>query len=623
MLEQMRKSSQSLLIYVLFGIVIAVFIINFGPQSRGGGNGCEGAMGGDESAAHVAGETVSAQAFRAAFMLLGGANQPPQMLKLRRFKEGVMDRLIERELLAQEALRLGYMVSEEDVHKMLLEGRIIGLGIPHTIPRIQKDGVFNYDLFKTFTQFELGLTPDRFVEQQERELLATQVRDLLRASVRVSPEEIKTEFEIKNRQINLEYVRFPSRKYEAAVEPTAEESTAYVMANEAKLKETFTQRRQMYTDVPQEARLRQILVKAGESATAKDKSAASTEAQGQDNNNDKNNDKSDDKKEDKPASQTDTRELAAARKRAEALAARIVKAGSESFAAVAREASDDSDSRALGGDLGWRRKGTLGISDSDEAKVFGAKPGEVIGPLKSTKTEAWVLISTSATRQGTLTFDQVKIELAEEQLKQQKAVEIARRHADAVVAQGKSAPDKSLKELYPGARASDDDAAGSKTSSTTSSPASTKPGAKTSKTGAPAAAAPDLDARAEETGLFARRGTVIEQIGDSPELARAAWSLTTASPLAGPFEIAGSYVVVRLKERKDPDPAELAKKKLELQRDAELAKWNEVFTGWVKHRCLEAKSAGKITVNNTMLKYEDSQETPAYQPCGDATRRPS
>ena len=35
MLEQMRKSSQSLLIYVLFGIVIAVFIINFGPQSQG------------------------------------------------------------------------------------------------------------------------------------------------------------------------------------------------------------------------------------------------------------------------------------------------------------------------------------------------------------------------------------------------------------------------------------------------------------------------------------------------------------------------------------------------------------------------------------------------------------
>ena len=38
MLKQMRQQSRSLLIYVLFGIVIAVFIINFGPQSPGGCN---------------------------------------------------------------------------------------------------------------------------------------------------------------------------------------------------------------------------------------------------------------------------------------------------------------------------------------------------------------------------------------------------------------------------------------------------------------------------------------------------------------------------------------------------------------------------------------------------------
>jgi len=250
MLEQMRKSSQSLLIYVLFGIVIAVFIINFGPQARNGGSGCENPMGGDESAARVGGEQVSTQAYHYAFMLLGGAGQPAQMMRLRRFKETVMDRLIERERLAQEAERLGFSVSEEDVNKMLVEGRIIGLGIPHTIPRIQKDGVFNYDAFKTFAQFDLGLTPDRFVEQQQRELMAAEVRDLMRASVTVSPEEIKTAFDAKNRQVNLEYVRFPSRKFEGEVEPTADEIAAYAKANEAKLKETFTQRKQMYADMP-------------------------------------------------------------------------------------------------------------------------------------------------------------------------------------------------------------------------------------------------------------------------------------------------------------------------------------------------------------------------------------
>ena len=50
MLEQLRRSSQSLLIYVLFGIVIAVFIINFGPQSQGG---CESSVSRASYAAKV------------------------------------------------------------------------------------------------------------------------------------------------------------------------------------------------------------------------------------------------------------------------------------------------------------------------------------------------------------------------------------------------------------------------------------------------------------------------------------------------------------------------------------------------------------------------------------------
>jgi hypothetical protein len=117
---------------------------------------------------------------------------------------------------------------------------------------------------------------------------------------------------------------------------------------------------------------------------------------------------------------------------------------------------------------------------------------------------------------------------------------------------------------------------------------------------------------------------VVEQIGDSPELAKAAFDLKPDAPLAGPFDIAGSFVIVRLKERKDPDLQELAKKKDELQRDAELVKWNEVLTSWVKSRCQQEKSAGRITVNRSILKYEDTQAPTTYEPCvGDeAPRRP-
>ena len=43
-------------------------------------------------------------------------------------------------------------------------------------------------------------------------------------------------------------------------------------------------------------------------------------------------------------------------------------------------------------------------------------------------------------------------------------------------------------------------------------------------------------------------------------------SLTTESPFAGPVEVSGSYIVAKLKERKNPDMAEFEKKKLELMR---------------------------------------------------------
>jgi len=558
MLEQMRKSSQSLLIYALFGIIIAVFIISFGPQSRGGG--CEGSMGGDESAARVGGETVSTQAYTYAFRLMGGGNQPPQFLKLRRFKEAVMDRLIERELLANEAERLGFDVGEEDVNKMLVEAKIVGLGIQRSVPRIQKDGVFNYDQFKNFALYDLGLSPERFIQQQRRELLASQVRDFMRASVRVSPDEIKTAFEAKNRQVNLEYVRFPSRKYEGEAEPSADEIAAYIKANEAKLKETFDQRKAIYADVPQEARVRELVLHPTT-----------------------------------PADEANTR------KRADIIVGRVNKG--ESFGKLARELSDDDEGRGKGGDLGWKRKGTLGLSDADDAAVMSAKPGVVVGPYKKGDNLALYLLS--GTRKGTLTFDAVKSDLAEERLRQDKSVAIAKQRAEQALAIAKGSSDKTLKQLFPGPATESAD-----TKAPEGKTADGKPAAKAVKPAAPA-----LEARAEETGLFARRGSIVEQIGDSPELAKVVFDLKPEAPLAGPVEVAGSFVIVRLKERKDPDPKELEAKKADLQRDAELVKWNEVMTNWVKARCQEEKAAGHITVNRSILKYDDGQPPAPYEPC--------
>jgi peptidyl-prolyl cis-trans isomerase D len=559
MLEQMRKSSQSLLIYVLFGIVIAVFIINFGPQSRGGG--CDGpAAAGDHYAAKISGDIVSTSDFRYGFLVMGGAQYPSQMAKQQRLKETVMDKLIERELLAQEAERLGYIVTDDEVEDQIAEAKMIGLGYPRPMNRVQKDGKFNYDAFKNFVQYELSLNPKTFIDEQKRELLAARVRDLMRAGVKVSLDEVKADFERKGRQVNLEYLRFSNRKYEPGVVTTDAELADYASKNEAKLRDLYEQKKFMYEKVPKELRVREILVKAGAGPGAGSNDAAR------------------------------------AQRKAEQLATKIK--GGEPFAKLAREASDDAASKARGGDLGWRRKGGMGLEAADEDKLFAAKSGELVGPFK-TRDGGVVLLVVEGSREGDLPFDKVKLDLADEKIRQERSGLLAKADADAALAKARTASGKSLKEIFPAKSEKSDDKG--------DSDAATKALAK-------------LDTpSAEETGLFASRGgrdgAIVEGLGVSNALSKAAFDLKPEAPLAGPFEIAGSFVIVRLKERKEPDLAEFEKKKTELQRDAAFTKWIEVLTDWSHDRCLEARNARRILINRDVLRYEDSSEPPPYEPC--------
>ena len=368
-------------------------------------------------------------------------------------------------------------------------------------------------------------------------------------------------------QVNLEYLRFSNRKYEPAAVVTEADINAYASKNEAKLRDLYEQKKFMYEKVPKEVRVRQILIKGGTAAN----------------------------------------DAAKAQRKAEQLAAKIkgekdAAKASAIFAQAAKESSDDAKSKAKGGDLGWRRKGTLSLEPADDDKVLAAKAGELLGPFK-TKDGGAALLVVEGNREGDLPFDKVKVELAEEKIREERSGALAKADAEAAMAKAKAGSGKSLKELFPTKSDDKDD-----------SKAEAKPG-KLAKL--PAA---DSDApRAEETGLFARRGSregaIVEGLGISNALSKAAFELRPDAPLAGPFEIAGSWVVVRLKERKEPDMAEYEKKKLDLQRDAELNKWMEVLTDWSHERCIEARDAKRIQINRDVLRYEDSAEPPPYEPC--------
>jgi peptidyl-prolyl cis-trans isomerase D len=540
MLEQMRRSSQSLLIYVLFGIVIAVFIISFGPQSVGGFGGPSGAT--RSWAAKVNGREVSLGEYRYAFSTAGGNNIPPQIAKAQRVREIVMDKIIERELFASEADRLGMKVSDEEVEDFIAQSKLMLFGVAQTIPSLQKDGHFDYEQFRRFVQYQ-GLTPRAFIEEQRRELLASRVRELVAQGTKLSEAEVRERWVREGNQVNLEYVRFPIRRYEEQVQLTDAEIAAYAKANHDKLQSLYKERKFLYEKVPRELKLRQILVKLD--------AGASKEAE------------------------------AAAQKKADGL---LAKAKKDGFAAVAKASSDDARTKASGGALGWKRQGATTLGGAVEEKVWAGKEGDVVGPVRG--TDGFYLVAIEGAREGDLPFEKVEAELAENELRQDKAKGEAKQAAEAAVAKAKAATGKTLKDLFP-------PAAGDK-----------------------AAASADAAPEAQETGLFSRRGSVVEGIGISPELSKQAFELTTEAPFAGPYEVAGSFVVARLKEKKSADLADFEKRKAELLAMAEQQKGQQVAAEWALARCSEARNAKRIDFNSDALRYDDGQEGAIpYQPC--------
>ena len=87
---------------------------------------------------------------------------------------------------------------------------------------------------------------------------------------------------------------------------------------------------------------------------------------------------------------------------------------------------------------------------------------------------------------------------------------------------------------------------------------------------------------------------------------------------AGPFEIAGSYVVVQMKERKSPDKDWFEKHKDEQVRALQKQKWADVLDTWSKQRCIEARDKGGLLVNTDLLSFEGEGLGAAeskYTPC--------
>ena len=420
-----------------------------------------------------------------------------------------------------------------------------------------KDGKFNYDAFKTFLQFELGVTPKAFIEEQKRELLAARVRDLLRAGVTVSPDEVKAEFLRKNRQVNLEYVRFPAR------------GPGRRGADRRRDRRLRRQERGQAEARP---------TSKSASSTRRCPSSAAAANHGQ------------------AARRRHAGRREGRRAKADALAEKLkkgAKSGKEglTFAKLARQASRTRDQ-------GARRRPRLARQGRDQPagrprrKALAGEAGDIVGPLKG--TDGYDITKVEGRARATFLSIRSSSSWPRRSCAEERADAKAKTAADAAV---------------PSAGGARKDAQG---------PASRRPPTRPRRRAGTGQRRSTAARRGDGAVLAARHARGRRDRGHRRVEPARQGRLRAHDGGAGRGAVRdrGQLVVVRLKERKEPDLAEFEKKKGELDARRGAHEVGAGAHGLDAGPLPRGQASGKrIQVNREELRYEDSSEPPPYEPC--------
>lgn len=395
MLDILRQNAKSVLTYVIFGIIIVVFVVSFGPGSKG----CSDSRVTQATwAAKVNGEQVPGAEFEQRYAAVfrnyqaragqGFTREVADQMGLRKM---TLDQLVERELMVQEAKRLGIVVTDDDLAKAIRDTQAFHV-----------NGAFDAETYKRVVSANYG-SPDRFEARLRDDLVSQKVLAAVRMAIQVPEEELRETFAAEGDKVSLEYVRFPVSGLRAELRVTPEQVKAFQAKGADRIAAYYKENAAKY-DKKKRVHARHVLVRADEKAPA----------------------------------DVD----AAAKKKVEDVLARARKG--EDFAALARAVSEDPGSKERGGDLGTFSQGVM--AGPFEEAAFAAKSGDLVGPVRT--RFGWHAIQVlEALDAEVLPLEKVSDGIARDLLEGDLAREAARKKAEEALAQAKRG--RSLAELFP------------------------------------------------------------------------------------------------------------------------------------------------------------------------------
>jgi peptidyl-prolyl cis-trans isomerase D len=346
-------TSRKWLTYILFGALAFIFAAwgAYGIATLQFTNSSD--------AAKVNGETIPYADVRQAWLQeqaeweqRSGGNMTPAVRA--QLENQLVEQFVRDSLMAQDTQKLGYRVSEGQIIQAL-----------RSEPAFQLEGQYSPEVAKLRLQ-QAGITPDAYEDDLRQALRAAQLQGGIRDSDFLTPEEAARISALQNEERQVQYAILPASRFASAAPLDEKSVQAYYDAHRAEfmapefvhlryaeldlsqvasqvqvadsdLRDFYDKHKSQYV-VPERRRARHILIAVNQS-----------------------------------------RSDAAALARAKEVLAKL-KAGA-SFAALAKQYSDDAGSASQGGDLGWAERSAFVGPFADA--VFSMKVNEIRGPVKS------------------------------------------------------------------------------------------------------------------------------------------------------------------------------------------------------------------------------------------------
>lgn len=367
MLQSIRDRLTGPFVWFIVGIIVIPFAF-FGIETLRTG-------GGDPTVAKVGDQKITQSQFRAGYdqrlqqlQQLMGENFRPEMLDQERFRQNVLEDMVQESLMRQHVRKAGYRAGDGELFAALA-----------AIPAFQQDGKFSAETYRSRLA-QQGYTPSRFEAQLRDGIVMDQLREGVIGSAFVAEAGAAQAYRLEQQQRWLAYAVFPAARYAAAAEITPAQVQERYDAQQARyqaperlkvayvelaldalppapapeadyLRTIYEAEKATRFSTTEERRARHILINFGA-----DKDAA--------------------------------------KQRAQSLATRI--ANGTDFAALAADQSEDPGSKNKGGDLGWVKRGQM-VPRFEEA-LFALAPGAVSPPVE---TEfGWHLIKLDEVREA-------------------------------------------------------------------------------------------------------------------------------------------------------------------------------------------------------------------------------